>query len=193
MSAEETRMNVLPNLRMDTAAFLAWHRENDGRYELAGGRIVMMTGVSKAHIRIAKNLEAALESQLDPQRWEVFAELGLHVGPDTLRYPDIVIDRAGGAGDEYTATSPVLPVEVLSPSTAAIDLGDKAAEYLRIPSVLAYLVFSQDEPKAWIWVRAAGTFSPAAEIVAGTDAKIRVPALQLEFPLSRVYAGIRFG
>ena len=41
-------MNIQPDLRMDKAAFIAWMQANEGRYELAGGRVVMMPGVSRS-------------------------------------------------------------------------------------------------------------------------------------------------
>jgi hypothetical protein len=44
ISYGEPIMNVQPNLRMDKAAFLAWRQATEGRYELAGGRVVMMPG-----------------------------------------------------------------------------------------------------------------------------------------------------
>jgi Uma2 family endonuclease len=185
-------MNIQPNLRMDKAAFLAWQQENEGRYELAGGRVVVMTGVSRVHARIVKNLDAVLSSRLDLQHWEVFREFGLDAGPETLRYPDIVVDRADGANKEYTANEPVLLAEVLSPSTAVIDLKEKALEYLQIPSVVAYLVLSQDEPKAWIWIRQQNGFAAEPDIVSKSEASIRIDALGLEFPLSAAYAGIKF-
>jgi Uma2 family endonuclease len=124
-------------------------------------------------------------------QWEVIAEFGLEAGPETLRYPDIVVDRADGADKDQTATAPVLLAEVLSPSTAEIDLGDKAAEYLQIPSLLAYLVFSQDEPKAWMYVRAAAQFVLGPEVISGTEAIVRVAALQLELPMGDIYGGIK--
>ena len=37
-------MNVRQNLQMEKPEFLAWIRAREGRYELAGGRVVMMTG-----------------------------------------------------------------------------------------------------------------------------------------------------
>jgi Uma2 family endonuclease len=183
-------MNFQPNLRMDKAAFLAWMQETEGRYELAGGRVVMMPGASRVHGRIVRKLVNALSSRLDPRQWEVFAEFGLDAGPETLRYPDVVVDRADGADKDYRATAPVLLAEVLSPSTAEIDLGDKAAEYLRIPSLMAYIVLSQDEPKCWVYARVTAEFNPGPEVFAGTGATVRIAALQLELPLADIYAGI---
>ena len=123
-------MNVQPDLRMDKAAFIAWMQANEGRYELAGGRVVMMPGVSRAHGMLVMNVASLLRDGLDRTRWTVIAEFGLDAGPETLRYRDIVADRAGGGDGDYTATAPVLLVGVPPPSTAATDLGDKATEYL---------------------------------------------------------------
>jgi Uma2 family endonuclease len=187
---DEAIMNFQPNLRMNKAAFLSWMQETEGRYELAGGRVVMMAGASRVHGRIVRKLLNALSSRLDPQQWEVFAEFGLDAGPETLRYPDIVVDRAGGADKDHRATAPVPLAEVLSPSTAEIDLGDKAAEYLQIPSLLVYMVFSQDEPKAWVYARGTDQFA-SPEVVAGIEATIRIAALQLELPLADIYAGLK--
>lgn len=183
-------MNIQPDLHLDQAAFLVWHQENQGRYELVGGRIVMMAGISRVHMRIARNLVAVLSRRLDPRQWEVCPEFGLDVGPHTLRYPDMVVDRAAGANEDYTATKPVLLAEVLSPSTAAIDLGDKVSEYLQIPSVMAYMVFAQDEYRAWVWNRIAGQFLPEPIVLTGTQAIVRVVVPPVEFLLSDVYAGI---
>jgi Uma2 family endonuclease len=186
-------MNVQPNLRMDKAAFIAWMKANEGRYELAGGRVVMMPGVSRAHGMLVMNVASLLRDQLVHTQWTVIAEFGLDAGPETLRYPDIVVDRAGGGAKDYTATAPVLLVEVLSPSTAATDLGDKAAEYLQIPSLLAYIVLSQDEPKTWVWARATAEFAPGPAVISGAEAIIHIAALQLELPLAEIYAGIKTG
>jgi Uma2 family endonuclease len=186
-------MNLRPDLRMDKAAFIAWMAANEGRYELAGGRVVMMPGVSRAHGMLVMNVASLHRDQLDRTQWTVIAEFGLDAGPQTLRYPDIVVDRAGGGAKDYTATAPALLVEVLSPSTAATDLGDKAAEYLQIPSLFAYIVLSQDEPKAWVWARATAAFAPGPAVTAGSEAVIRVAALRLELPLTEIYAGIETG
>jgi Uma2 family endonuclease len=185
-------MNVQPNLRMDKATFLAWLQERDERCELADGHVMMMTGGSRGHGIITRRLAAALEKRLDANRWTVLtSDFGLDLGPDTVRYPDVVVDVAGGLLKDLTATAPVLVAEVLSPSSASYDLGDKAAEYLKLPNLAAYLVLSQDEPKAWAWVRNASGFMPGPDVVKGHDGVLRITALTIEVPLSEIYKGIQ--
>jgi Uma2 family endonuclease len=183
-------MNVQLPTQMDKPAFLAWLDRCDERYELVGGRVVMMVRASRGHSIIVLNLALLLCTQLDPRQWMVLAEFGLDAGPRTLRFPDIVVDRAGGAPGDYTATAPVLAAEVLSPSTAAIDLGDKAAEYLQSPSLAAYLVFAQDEVKAWIWMRGEKGFPPGPDVIVGEDKSISIAALGLDLPLKGIYSGL---
>ena len=122
-------MNVQLPVHMDKPSFLAWLAGQEGRYELVEGHVVMMARPARAHARILLNLAIMLRSQLDPRQWEVIAEFGLDAGPETLRYPDIVVDRAGGANGDYTATAPVVLIEVLSPSNTKKQLRDKVKEY----------------------------------------------------------------
>jgi Uma2 family endonuclease len=149
----------------------------------------MMTGASRNHARIVRNLVFLLSGQLDPQ-WEAIAEFGLDAGPRTLRYPDILVDRANAAGGDYRATQPLLAVEVLSPTSEAIDLGDKAAEYIHLPTLQAYLVFAQDTAKAWLWLRAAGDLLEGPIAFSGLDQHVVVPALALDLLLSDVYRNV---
>jgi Uma2 family endonuclease len=186
-------MNVQLPVHIDKPAFLAWVQGREERYELTEGRVIMMVGASRAHGVIVSNLVVLLRGQLDPQQWTVIADFGLDTGPKTLRYPDVVVDPAGGGAGDYVATAPVLLAEVLSPSTAELDLGDKAAEYLRLPSLLAYLVFAQGANKAYVWTREADEFEAAPSVVMGRDKIIRIAALNLALPLGAVYAGIENG
>ena len=118
------------------------------------------------------------------------ADFGLDTGPKSLRYPDIVVDRKGGRGRDFTATAPALLIQVLSPSTATYDLGDKAAEYLRLASLSAYVVFAQEERKAWVWVRADSGFPLGPDVVGGEDEAVRVPPLGIVLRFSEVYADL---
>jgi Uma2 family endonuclease len=185
-------MNIQSPVRMDKPTFLAWAEAQEERYELDRGRVVMMTGGSRAHWQIMANLYKALDARVDPERWAVLPEFGVDLDVGSIRFPDVIVDLAGEAPKDKTATSPVLIAEVLSPSSERIDLGDKAAEYLRLPSLLIYIVVAQDEAKAWVWTRGPAGFAGAPEIFDGDNAVIPIESLGLELPLKEVYARVRF-
>ena len=186
-------MNVQLPMHMDKAAFLAWAEGREERYELIEGRVVMMTRPRRAHAMIVGNLIVALRRRLDSRKWMVIAEFGLDAGPRTLRFPDIVVDRTGGDFNDRWARGPVLLAEVLSDSSRKTDLEDKSAEFLRLPSLQAYLVFAQREAKAWVWLREAGSFSSRPREIVGLGEAIRIAALETELPLVEVYADMTFG
>jgi len=183
-------MNIQLPAHMDKPSFLAWLQGREGRYELAGGRVLMMTGGTMAHGLIVGNVFKMLRDCLDPNIWAVLTDFGVDVGPRSIRYPDVVVlDRRKAKARDLTTTAPVFIVEVLSPSTSAIDLGDKAAEYLRLPSVAAYIILSQYEIKAWVYIRGS-TESLGPDVVVDEAAVISVPAIGVNLPLSKIYAGI---
>jgi Uma2 family endonuclease len=187
-------MNVQLPLYMEKEAFLAWAEGREGRYELDGGRVIMMTGGSRSHWRITFNILKALDARVDPGAWEILADFGVDVGPDTIRYPDIVVDRPSESPrGRLAAIAPVLIIEVLSPSTEGIDLNVKAAEYLRLPSLAAYLVFTQDALKARAWVRGEAGFPPEPHVFTAREDMIRVDVLGLTLPLADVYARVKVG
>ena len=183
-------MNVHSTAQMDKSAFLAWAQGREGRYELVENRVVMMVGVSLAHGLIVGNLYTALRTQLSRAQWMVLTDFGVDIGPQTLRYPDVMVAKASKSYKDFTAAEPVLIAEVLSPSSVTVDLGDKVTEYLRLPSLAAYVVFAQDEPRAWARVRVHGNFPAPPTVLSGRDSALTVPALGLNIKMSDVYEGI---
>jgi len=186
-------MNVQHDLRMGKSEFLVWVQAHEGCYELAGGRIVMTAGGSRGHAILVRRLAAALEKRLDSKRWTVLtSDFGVDLGPSTVRYPDVVVDVAGGGFKDLTATAPAVIVEVISSSSANDDLGPKAYEYVRLPSLSAYLAFAQDGPKAHAWLRGAGGFSPKPRIIEGVGAMIEIESLGIDLPLADIYSGVEY-
>ncbi len=180
-------MNVHPSAPTDPDAFLRWNEGREGKRELVKGRVVeYVINVTRAHVRIVTRLLIELASKLDPKRFEVYTvDIGLKT-PDGVRYPDLVVDVAGGDGRDLAVTAPVLVCEVLSPSSIVRDTVEKQRDYTGIPSVQSYLVLSQDEPRAWLWSRTdAGWAGP--DMIEGLDGIIDVPALSVAIPLSSIY------
>ncbi|MBI5112120.1 MAG: Uma2 family endonuclease [Rhodovulum sp.] len=188
----EAAMNV-PQLRMDKATFLDWAGAREERYELVGGRVVMMIRPLVGHARIVRNLIRALDSRIDHQSLEVLADVATDTGPYTIRAPDVLVVPLGADSKSKMTSPPVLIAEVLSDSSGTIDLGDKVAEYLRLPSLLAYLVVAQDEPKAWLWVRAGESFAAGPQVIEGLEAVATVGPLGFDLPMAEIFAGVHDG
>jgi Uma2 family endonuclease len=172
-------------------AFLRWSEGREGRHELVRGNVVMMTGASVRHAMLAARIMVGLFRQIDPDRFHaVTSDLGVRT-PAGVRYPDVVVDTLPEDGAALAADNPVLLAEVLSPSSIAIDMVEKAAEYTALPSLRIYAVFSQDEPRAWIWQRdEQGAFPGSPAMLAGADAVLAIPSLDVALPLGELYRGI---
>jgi Uma2 family endonuclease len=133
-------MTVHAPLTMTKDVFLAWVVQREERYELAGGRVVMMVQVTRNHSVVTGNLFLALRTRLEPERHDVAVEVfAVHIG-DTVRFPDLLVEPAQTDGKAMRAKAPLFIAEILSPGTLHVDFGDKKREYLSLPTLQAYLV-----------------------------------------------------
>lgn len=132
--------------RMTADEFIAWamERPEGERYELNAGEIVGMAPERVAHARakgaIYRRLAEAVEAAGLP--CEVYPDgMSVAVDADTVYEPDVML-RCGPPldNDVVRVTDPVVLVEVLSPSTRGVDVGEKLAGYFRLASVRHYLI-----------------------------------------------------
>ena len=187
-------MNATVDLKLDPATFLQWVQGREGRYELERGRVVQqMTGGSRNHSIIAGRFVKALTIAMDDAVWNILSgDLAVTLG-NTTRFPDVLVERAGGDGKALETSEPVLLVEVLSPSSVARDLNVKVAEYLSLPSLEAYIVASQDEPIVWIWQRStegARDFPKQPVEINGRDQAIALSFFGFSIAMEPLYRGI---
>ncbi len=134
--------------RMTADEFLAWAQEwaEGERYELDEGEPVRMAS-ERARYALAKGevyvrlREAVRNAGIQAQ---VFPDgMAAIIGERTVYEPDALV-RLGPPvdGDTVKIRDPLIVVEVLSPSTRALDTNDKLAGYFRIPSLHHYLVLN---------------------------------------------------
>jgi Uma2 family endonuclease len=128
---------------MSAADFLAWDRDQTLRHEFVRGEVFLMAGGEDGHATSAGNIYLALRTHLrgTPCR-TFFADVKLRVeAADCYFYPDVMVTcSAADADDRLIKREPVLVVEVLSPSTAGYDRGEKFADYRLLPSLREYLL-----------------------------------------------------
>ena len=113
--------------------------------EYVAGRIFAMSGASGAHNRIVMNLSRMLYDVAEPSGCEVFAsDMKLKIEAlRTFYYPDLIVTCEHVDDSAYFATAPFLVVEVLSPSTTAVDRREKLQAYLSVSSLRQYLIVHQ--------------------------------------------------
>ncbi len=185
-------MNSQSRLTMDKQTFLQWAEGREGRFELKKGVIAMMAGGSRAHARITLRLATTLLSRLDLRAWDVLSgDLAVDIDGD-IRFPDVLVELSNSDDKALSTATPVMVAEVLSPSSMANDLHIKAAEYMSLASLEAYIVAAQDEPRLWIWNRAdaaSGRVWPKVPTeVHGKDKTVPVTCFALELPMAEIYA-----
>ena len=69
-----------------------------------------------------------------------------------------------------------------------IDLVIKPREYLSLPSLVAYIVASQNNPHLTVWLRDNdGGFPAEPNVVEGPDAVLAIDALGIDISLAEIY------
>jgi Uma2 family endonuclease len=130
-------------LPMTADEFLAWDTTQTIKHEFVRGEVFAMAGAHEAHVTATMNVAMALRQHLKGSPCRTFlTDMKLRVeAADAFYYPDVMVTcSAADAADPLIKREPVLVVEVLSPSTAANDRGEKFAAYRLLPTLQEYLL-----------------------------------------------------
>jgi Uma2 family endonuclease len=122
-------------------------RTSDVKYEYSDGRLYAMSGGTLEHSRIAGNMYVKLDTHLQGKRCRVCNSDAKVLPLDAENpsyYPDLTVtcepeDYKHGS---TAIRSPHLIIELLSPSTAYKDRGEKLLVYQLCPSVEEYVMVS---------------------------------------------------
>ncbi|MFZ2449449.1 MAG: Uma2 family endonuclease [Methylovulum miyakonense] len=124
--------------------YLANEQVSEIRHEFVDGQIRAMAGAGYNHNCISANVSSNFINHLKGSPCATFiADMKVRLGKDYV-YPDVLVDCGKLSGDDYFANSPVIIVEVLSPSTRKTDTTTKLIRYINLPSVQEYVLIEQD-------------------------------------------------
>jgi len=128
--------------------YLSWEEVQAIRHEYINGGVYAMAGGTLPHNDIAVNLTTALRFFLREKGCKVrMSDAKVQIsekGP--LFYPDVVVScNEQDRRSRLVICFPVLIVEVLSPSTAAFDRGDKFRYYRRLESLQEYVLIDSEK------------------------------------------------
>jgi Uma2 family endonuclease len=130
--------------------FLVWsQRQPNDRYELVDGEILAMSRDSVRHNRPTAAAWRALEDAVRAAGLPcmVFVDgIGVRINEKTLRIPDVLVQcGAEPEPDALIIESPLIAVEVVSPSSERDDTAVKILDYLSVPSICHYLVIFSEK------------------------------------------------
>jgi Uma2 family endonuclease len=185
--------------------YLAMERAAEERHIYRDGEIFAMANESGEHADISVNIVASIATQLKgtpcrARTKETKVRSGLapmkgHATKGMFSYPDIVVV----CGDiEYhdaykdIILNPKVIFEILSPSTAAFDRGDKFTRYQTCnPTLADYVLVSQEKPQVEHFHKPA-TGPWTYQLHTGLDAVVLLDSIGCTLKLADVYDRVVF-
>ena len=173
--------------------YFVWEEQQLLRHEYLNGEIYAMSGGTQNHGRIASNIIFIVKGHLRGG--------GCQVGNSDCRvnivetkdyvYPDVSVtcderDRTAIQAIQY----PCLIVEVLSPSTASYDRGDKFRLYRRNPSLQDYVLVDAEKIAIDLYRKNDRGNWEIFNYQSGDNIELR--SIELSFPIESVYEDIVF-
>jgi Uma2 family endonuclease len=171
--------------------FITWEGGQAERHEFVNGEVFAMAGAEDRHVTVALNVAIALRAHLRGTPCRTFmSDMKLQVAAaNSFFYPDVMVTcDAADAASPLIKTQPLLLVEVLSPSTAAYDRGEKFVHYRHIASLQEYVLIDIDTRRTDVFRRQADgmwVLHPFA-----TPDPVRLMSVNLEIKADALFAEI---
>ena len=169
--------------------YFSLEESGDVRHEFINGNLIEMSGASRKHHKICKNLLRILEDLLVDKGYEVNIESMKVKIPNENQYyyPDIFITKEKQTDENnYVQFEPELIVEVLSETTRVKDMTDKFIQYRKIDTLDYYLLV---EPEKFLVLLNFKNEKGKWEMVSFTQKEeiISLPKLNISLKMADIY------
>jgi len=137
------------NFYISPEDYLEGERQSPIKHEYRQGHVYAMTGAKNPHVLISLSLASLLRIHLLDTNCQVFM-VDTKVRIEEAKfyyYPDVAVtcDERDINSTEDFILYPSLIIEVLSPSTASFDRGEKFADYQSLSSLQEYVLVNQTQ------------------------------------------------
>lgn len=171
--------------------YLAMEAAATDKHEYYEGQVQAMAGASENHVRISRNLIVEIGSFLKGKSCEIFGNDYRVTTPmfNSYMYPDITIVCGPTQKKEHgfdTLTNPSVIIEILSPSTSAMDKNYKFLYYMQIPTLKEYILIDAGTFKASTFKRQENG-SWMIESIEGKEAYIYIQTIGLTVAMADIY------
>jgi len=152
----------------------------------------MLAGGTLTHSTISANVIREFSNSLRGGPCRVYtSDARVRLSKTRYVYPDASIscdEPERGTGD--TVQYPRLTVEVLSPSTASYDRGNKFVYYRSCPTVEEYVLVDTPRLAVEVYRRASDTLWTLH--LFGSDDQLELTSLSISFPVVALYENVIF-
>ncbi|MFP4008428.1 MAG: Uma2 family endonuclease [Spirulinaceae cyanobacterium] len=181
----------LPSMTVEE--YLEWEAKQELRYEYIDGEIIAMTGGTLPHNKIALNFYTALRPHLKAKGCEAYVSdvQVKDVRNQRYFYPDLVITcHEADLNARNFIEYPRVIVEVLSPSTAAYDRGQKFSYYRQLSSLTEYVLIDSEAQRVEVYRRAEGKMWAYFPYERGDT--ITLDSIEFECDIANLYEGVNW-
>jgi Uma2 family endonuclease len=186
-------MVALPDrILMSAEEYLVWEPTQELRYEYWDGEVVAMSGGTRNHNRVSFNFSKLLDDALADRSCEVYiVDVKVQVEPgQKYFYPDVVVTCDERDTEPQLIQFPCLIIEVLSPSTEAVDRGKKFAKYRQSPSLQEYVLVQVEQPGIEVFRRSEQGKWVLSEY--NFDEILRLESVDVEIAIADLYRQVQF-
>jgi Uma2 family endonuclease len=184
----------LPLNYLSIEEYLAAEQYSEIRHEYIDGQVFAMTGGSKQHNQISLNLASLIKTHLRGTPCSVFmADMKVRISTfnktnNLFYYPDVAVTCQPKDSDRFFLNYPCLIIEVLSPSTEAIDKREKRLNYQTLDSLQEYILVSQEEINIEFYRKdKLGKWSVQT---LGKNEELSLESIDLKLTMSEIYEDI---
>ena len=131
--------------------YLLFANDQNVLIELSDGKVVLHEMPTPQHQAVVLNIAARLREHGEGRT--LVAPVPVRLWPGKMREPDVIFFKADHLSriQEHFAGVPDLVVEVLSPTTRSVDLGEKMDEYARA-GIAEYWIIEMDARNVTVYV-----------------------------------------
>jgi Uma2 family endonuclease len=177
---------------LNVEEYLAGEEHSEVRHEYIAGLVFAMAGGSGSHNLISGAFYSALRQFLKGGKCRVYmADVKLHVAEqDAFYYPDVMVSCDSRDTQPYFCRYPKVVIEVLSDATERTDRTEKFWNYCQIETLEEYVLVSQKEMHATVFIRAQN-WRPM--VYSKPDETVLAPSLGFQIGMREIYDGVKLG
>ncbi|MDR0274881.1 MAG: Uma2 family endonuclease, partial [Burkholderiaceae bacterium] len=160
---------------MTVEEFLAWEAKQTVRHDFVAGVPYAMAGAEDRHVTVSMNVAMVLRQHLSGSPCRAYmADMKVAAADErSFFYPDVLVTcSAADRQRPLVKREPTLIVEVLSPGTAAYDLGAKFAHYRQIPALREIAFIDLDARRTDVYRKSADGLWVLRSFDAGADVQL---------------------